>query len=129
MRIVNKTRWSTRDLRALTWAVARIELDPAHRRRLRVTFVNARRYLTGTAAIRGSWCVIRIPSPRLMAPEILNLPKLAGLIAHEFAHVRGMDSERDMRSSDRYGCRNGGYKRVWAWANDYPIREREGGTR
>jgi hypothetical protein len=119
VKIVNETRFDTRALRRLAMAVARRgELDPAKVERVTVNVryppPRARRngrYVTGRAILRGNWCVIRIPRPAAGEPEEANAPMVAFVLAHEFAHLRGVE-HRDMGPRYRWS----GYDERFAWA-------------
>lgn len=125
MKIINKTRWTTAHLRAFASRVAREELGVSKRRWIVITFEHRRGPRgsygsSGRAWIGGTHATVRLPSPESMAklsPERQRFSRtdLASCIAHEMAHLRGLDGERDMRSSTRYG-RAKGRDRLYAWA-------------
>ncbi len=122
MRVLNQTCYETADLRRLFQRVATDELEPVHRKRVRVEVEHSRDgSVRGFAIIRGTRCTLRLPKP----PRSLNPVVLAMVAAHEFAHLRGMVHRDGMNRSARYGWRGGAYREFYAWAIEYPIRIRQ----
>lgn len=122
MKIINETKWKTAHLRAFASRVAKDELEPRQRKRIRVKFIPAKYHITGYAWIGGNTAVVRVPA----VPDKIML---AVVIAHELAHCRGMTGERDMRSSVRYGHNLTREKREaqrqrYAWANELPLEKK-----
>ena len=110
MKLVNNTRYDTAHLRAFVSRIAKLELPPQIRFRLRVTCLPSRKYFGGTAYIRTAQIKLHIP-PRNRDDDMGHKDdrlKLAALIAHEMAHLRtkasGRAEELWMRSCGRYGC-------------------------
>ncbi|TWT95375.1 hypothetical protein Pla108_35230 [Botrimarina colliarenosi] len=119
MRVINHTGFDTADLRAIVRAVACHELEPAKRRVAVVEFRRSRRHLRGYAFINGRHSCIYLPPDADARPRW----QLAALLAHEFAHNRGMRGERQMRcDSSRYGCGSAAEVR-FAWAAELPLRK------
>ena len=117
MKIVNKTRYQTRALRKLAFRVAEDELDKKHKANLTVQFIESIRGTTidgfaGTAWQHDlqDWIDIVVPKN----PKKLFETDIAHILAHEFAHIRGV-SHKDMRNSPRYTWIPG-WKAVVAWA-------------
>lgn len=103
MKIVNETRYETAALRELTRRVAAEELDPAKRRRMVVRFhesvrgITKDRWLGYCASLGGDRISIVLPAN----PAKADVEKTAHVLAHEFAHARGM-RHSDMRNNPRY---------------------------
>ena len=114
MKVINKTHWRTDQLTKLLHEVAKLELDPEKKKNIIVTFKYSRGRHSGYAYIGGQNAVIRVPKA---GP--VNVVHLAWVIAHEFAHLRGL-RHREMRGS----------KYMWAgrhyfdWAGTYPIEKK-----
>lgn len=125
MKIINKTKWQTRDLRAFASKVLLLEIDnPQKRKEIIVTFVHSRtRSCSGYVHVIGgrkAW--IRVPTPK----NILEHDRcgLAMVLAHEFAHLRGhaggRTGEKDLRGTPRYDWK--GHREYYAWAMEMPLR-------
>lgn len=141
LRIVNRTPWRSDHLRAFVVQVrARMfAADEFKGRKLVVTFVPSRRYITGVATIKGNKSTIRIPScrvtvhagvkcpdgvirtERFVASSLVDRARLASVIAHEMAHNAGMSNERIMRGRSRMWGWAAGWRDVYAWALDLPL--------
>ena len=120
MKLVNQTKYSTRDLRKLVTRIAKDELQPAHAKKAVITFKYWRGNWTGGYAYYNSnVAYIKLPHPK----HKLDLPAIAKTIAHEMAHMRGL-KHIDMHCA-RYSWKHGDYKAFYAWANEYPIRHQE----
>lgn len=122
MRILNSTHWDSADLARIIRRVASDELDPSHARAFTVHVKYNRggargTYTTGCAPIRGNWIRLMIPSGTVDPVDF------AGVCAHEFAHARGM-GHSEMRGSRRY-TRVEGYRDLYGWAADIPIRRKQ----
>ena len=147
MRITNRTAYDGTQLRALVAAVAARELEPWQRARIVIRVTQRRgdswrgRYTSGRAVIRS--VSSRTPSvdalgrpwkaPRRLHPNVwLTLPsrdpnvrEVAFVIAHEFAHARGM--EHPMMRGGQYDRRSGWmdapafYERFYGYADAFPL--------
>jgi len=122
MKIINKTKWQTKHLRAFVSKVAQDELEPEKRKRVIVAFVPARqqRGCTGYAYVGGRSCQINVPTKSDPAQWKRSL---ASTIAHELAHLHGHKGERWMRRSKRYGYTKHTGER-YAWADAMPLEEK-----
>lgn len=146
MKLINRTRWRTNDLKRIASRVAREELNDTPRQRrqrkdLEVEIVySASGRHTGCAYLRGAYARIRLPRPRPL-PERLKTRlltegradtiarfedyhkpdpvTLAWLFAHEFAHVRGQ--RHATMTGDVMRCTNTARAR-YVWAAELPIR-------
>lgn len=120
MKIVNETIYQTSDLRKILSRVAQDELDVQQRKRLTVRITYSRKgQLTGYAYYHGRNALLRLPKP----PKPLDLPQLAHLIAHEFAHCRGM-KHRSMTNTRRYDF-GPGWRELYTYAQQFPVRVKE----
>jgi hypothetical protein len=118
MKIVNNTKWDTRDIMKLVYRVAQDELNPGGLSNARIT-INYRR----NGGI-GGWCyygTIQHPNVRMR----LNLPRtaldpvsLALVIAHELAHAKGV--KHSEMNPIRYKWAEG-WRERYAYAKDFPI--------
>jgi len=123
MKITNKTKYRTDDLKKFIYWVARKEgHESSYTKRLRVEAVPSRRWHTGCAYLGSHYIKIRLPGP-----DILTKPKLASVIAHEMMHnhqkhsnFQRVTTERRMRGSSRYGYYNN--EQHWAEANELELR-------
>lgn len=123
MKITNKTKYRTDDLRKFIYWVAKQEMyDASYTKRLVVEAVPARRWHTGCAPLGGRHITIRIPKP-----DIMDKTKLASLIAHEMLHnnqkrsdFKPYTTERQMRGSSRYGYHNN--EMHWSGAKELELR-------
>lgn len=118
MKIINNTKWRTDHLRAFVTRVAKEELEPSKRKKVVIQFnhTHTSRWCTrGEAWIGGTHAQIWMPSPANAAKFRGLHISLAGILAHEMAHLRGLTGERDMRASARYG-RGKGRSQFYAWA-------------
>ncbi|MGH9316905.1 MAG: hypothetical protein ACRD1P_07350, partial [Thermoanaerobaculia bacterium] len=103
MKIINETRYETAPLRELARRVAAEELDSAKASRMVVRFSETVRGITRNAALGYCWQIgaervsIFLPAN----PAKLDIEKVAHVIAHEFAHARGL-RHPDMRNNPRY---------------------------
>lgn len=97
MKIINKTGYQTRDLRAIAVRVAREELDPDKAKRMTVYFDHRRGTggrISGHAWINGNSIHVKID-------RCAYVRGVAAVIAHEFAHARGLTHDK-MRGNRRY---------------------------
>lgn len=91
MKIINKTRWDTRDLRRVFAAVLRRWNKTDNRkvpsRRLKnVNVVSARwRGVSGCAYVASGWMTIRLPKEK----EQLDVEQIGFVFEHELAHCAG----------------------------------------
>ena len=118
MKLINKTNWNTRQLRSLFQEVAKRELDPDKRKKLRIVVVKARTRFSGCAIVGGNNCTIRIPSKNKTVYPTQGL--VASIAAHEMAHCRGLRHERPLRASIAYGWHKD-WQQFYAWTKDYPL--------
>lgn len=119
MKIINKTKWSTRDLQAFFRRAAQEEMDPPHFKRLRATIVYTRGgphrgYSTGYAYYNSATMTLRVSAHQIDRVD------MAMIIAHEMAHCRGLH-HRDM-NTPRYR-RIGNWRERYAWADQLPLRD------
>lgn len=128
MKLVNKTKWRTDDLRAIIKRVIQqIEkygFDATCRKRLRLTIVPARQQkgCSGYAYVFGRNARVMIPTK---ANELDAKIKIgfAHVIAHECAHIMGHIGERWMRAHPVWGRIS--REKYWSWAAEMPIRKQE----
>lgn len=118
MKIVNHTKYETRDIIRLVNRVAQDELNPGGLKNARITIKYRR-----NGGI-GGWCYlgsIQYPNVRmrLSLPRTkLDVVMLALVIAHELGHAKGL-KHRDMNKV-RYGWAEG-WRERYAYAVDFPI--------
>ena len=118
MKIVNHTKYETRDIIKLVNRVAQDELNPGGLKNARITIKYRR-----NGGI-GGWCyygTINQPNVRmrLQLPRTnLDVVSLAMVIAHELAHARGV-KHRDMNER-RYKWGEG-WRDLYAYAKEYTI--------
>ena len=119
MKVRNKTRYFTADLRRLIGAVASIELEPSKKRWLRVDVLQdrgSRHWVRGYAAFNSQAITIKVSGKS--APDPVAF---AYVVAHELAHAfKGM-RHRDMRGT-RYKLPWEEMRRIYGWAAGYTIR-------
>lgn len=120
MRVINKTKWRTDQLKAIAQRVAKDELDPEKAKRITITFVStrpkygARAYSSGYCSyLGGNNIIVRLHH------TLQNKTDLGMVLAHEMAHARGMN-HKQMRNAPRYN-RVGNYREVYAWAEAMPL--------
>jgi hypothetical protein len=118
MRIINKTKYETRDIMKLVFRVAKDELNPGGLKNGRIT-INYRR----NGGI-GGWCyygTIQRPnvSMRLNLPRTgLDVRALALVIAHELAHAKGVRHSEMNETRYKWGT---GWQERYAYAEGFPI--------
>jgi hypothetical protein len=121
MKIINRTHWRTDHLRAFVSRVAKDELDPAKRKVMKV-YVEYTRGSTGSsgcAPYNGNWLKVRLCSGAGgRQPDKVDL---AGTLAHEMAHTRGM--RHWQMQGNRYS-RGDAYRARYAWAQDLPLERK-----
>lgn len=116
MKIINKTHYLTKDLRAILSRVAQEELETPKRKRLRVEVRYTRGHgCSGFAWIGGASCVVRISKHH---PEPDAFAKVA---AHEYAHLRGMSH---VNMPPRYKWGSPTWRERYAWANALGIHRK-----
>lgn len=129
MKLVNKTRWNTADLRAFIGRVAQDELPAAGRKRLHVTVQTtrlprktARGYAYYGTPEHPGRVTIMLPLPE-DATSGLDYIYLATLVAHELAHSRGA-RHRQINKSAIYDPRYAAdaSREYYAWAMTLPIK-------
>ena len=112
MKIINQTRYDSKDLRAIIQRCAEMTLEADKRKRVIVTVIHARqrRGASGCAHIGGRFATIRITKDH---PRPASL---ACVTVHEFRHLNGWShAEMKARYSDGDVAR-------YAWADDMGIR-------
>ena len=120
MKLTNKTKYRTRDLKAfITWVSNEEHWTAAQRKRLKVEVVPSQMWHTGEAWKGSFFITIRLPGP-----DRLSKSRAASLIAHELLHLTNKvhhkwKTERWMRGSGRYGYRDS--ERIWAAANQLKL--------
>jgi signal recognition particle subunit SEC65 len=115
MKIINQTRYRTDHLRAFVRRIAEDELSPKKRKVAEITFVRAANsggWSSGHASLGGRRMKVRIPAS---AKKI----DLAMVIAHEMAHLRGMN-HKQMRGNHHYH-RLPATNELYAWAEELPL--------
>jgi hypothetical protein len=118
MKIINHTKYDTRDIIKLVNRVAQDELNPGGLKNARITIKYRR-----NGGI-GGWCyygTVQHPNVRmrLQLPRTkLDVESLAMVIAHELAHARGV-KHRDMNAK-RYKWAEG-WRELYTYAKDFPI--------
>jgi len=121
MKIQNNTHWRTDHLRAIIQRVVKDELSPAKRARLRVTIDYTGRnhgYSTGCAVLGGSRMTLRLAKQR----EYVNKTDFARVVAHEAAHLRGLEHRRmPLVYHAPHHARTEEQARVFAWAEEMPL--------
>ena len=138
MKLVNKTCYVTKHLRAFVVRIAKKELTVEQRRRLRFEFVPAKQQYSCSG--RGSptrvWAKVRIPtkaSREFIASSEFRR-ELCSCIAHELHHASGRDGGREneywMRRSVPYGRPDtdegtAKQKELYSWTIDLPLEKKE----
>lgn len=130
MKMTNKTKYRTDDLRAFMYWVARQqEYSTTYTKNLRVKVIPARKYHSGWARLNVGSFLIRIPGPDKLCKH-----KLAAVVAHEMrhnhqrpdVHYKPYSTERAMRGEGRYSMYE--CKKHWPEADALPLRF-EGGDK
>lgn len=126
MKIENKTKWNTKQLRAFLSRVAFEELDAKQRKGLQVQIVYNRAgrkadYVSGHAYLRSNLMQINIGAHKVDKID------LAHTIAHEMAHTRGM-THAQMKGRPDYE-RVGNWRELYAWAEELPLEESQSKAR
>lgn len=123
MKINNKTKYRTDDLKKFVYWVARKEgHEASYTKSLNVEVVPSRRWHTGYAYLGSHFIKIRLPGP-----DVITKSKLASVISHEMMHnhqkrsnFQRVTTERRMRGSSRYGYNNN--EQHWAEAESLELR-------
>jgi hypothetical protein len=125
MQIRNGTHWRTDQLRQIVARVAADELEVGKRRSTIVVIGYNRAaghhtYSSGHAPYGGSIIYVNIPS------GAVNSIDFAMVVAHEFAHSRGLH-HRDvaMFGNPRYHRVAEHTNRIYAWAAEMPIEKKQ----
>ncbi len=117
MKILNKSRWDTVDLKKVFTEVLRRnskvegKLDKWQHQNLKITVVSSRYRYSGYATYNGVSVRLRIPS------ENIDPVLVAWLFEHELCHIRGYHHnqlDKAMMGRDS--------KDDWAWAKEFSIR-------
>lgn len=129
MKIKNATTWNTRQLKRLVLAVAKHEMNPEHLKHYVVYVVHKKRDaggcrgLAGRAPVGGgSWIGSHMTLYLPREGERLDSVLWAHVIAHEFAHNRGLQ-HRQMTGSKRYDYGDG-WRDYYAWASVFLVERR-----
>ncbi len=115
MKIQNETHWRTDQIRPLLQRAAEMELEPKHRRKVKVVVSYRRRGggSSGCAYLKSNWCKVRVSS------DIFDVLDFVIVACHEFAHCRGMQHRHMpsyyLRGSDKQHER-------YAWAKDPALK-------
>jgi len=118
MKLINKTQWQTRDLRAIISRVAKDELEPAKRKHVTFTVVYGHRGgSSGYATIGGYNAKIRIAAED---PDLIDFAYTTG---HECGHLRGLRHGADMHCA-RYSRKHGDHRAFYSWAAELPLRKK-----
>lgn len=121
IQMVNRTHWSTADLRAFVRRAAAEVLEPGTKPFIHCTVsynrAGTETYVTGRAYLHGTH--MRLMVPRNMVDRI----DLAHVAAHEVGHLRGVDHAA-MRGSARWR-RVGRWREIYAWGETLPLRKME----
>jgi hypothetical protein len=126
VRILNKSKWNTKDIARLIRRVAQDEIEPGHLKHARVKIKHGKRrevckpgyggYCAYGSMIRPNvWMAIELPAKDTEIDSVL----VAKIIAHELGHSKGI-THRDMNNI-RYGWKDG-WREQYAYASEYPIR-------
>lgn len=112
-KIRNRTHWNTQDLRRFLVRVANESFDDGEKLVIHVEATYNRGGIrhsscSGWATLGGQWVKIMLPSGSVDRID------LAHTIAHEFAHLRGLNHAA-MRGAALWG-RVGNYREIYAWA-------------
>lgn len=135
MKITNRTKWRTEDLRAIARGVLERECTPKERKKIHLTFVEATRGVSSRGAL--GRCYLNSWHPTIVMPKTTSRVVrgtgnwkrgnhdpvvLAFVIGHELAHARGKRHDQ-MRGSrhDWYGSWSDHY----SWAESLPLRPAE----
>lgn len=129
MKIINKTKWQTAQLRAFIVRIAEAELEPKNRKRLKVTIVPARQQ----TCCSGWWPAysrsIQINMPTRAMSDKIKID-FCSVVAHEMHHVEtqsyGRSWEINNRRSIPYGRPKteaglASQRELYAWALGLPI--------
>jgi len=123
MKIVNKTHWQTKHLRAFLSRVAQNELSAEQRARTTVTFTYTRGSCgsSGFASYSSGHATVRLSKH---TPDKIDL---AFVLAHELAHTRGMH-HRSMTGDPKYR-RLPRTREIYGWAAGLPLEPQEQKTK
>lgn len=147
MKVVNETSWNTKDLKTI--AVKVLEQYPTDTTSIKFVYTRpsvyrdsraeGQNYVTGLAACPGSWVLIRLPKSTAKVkvagsngvvsysevPQTINSVELAAVLAHEFAHNRGIQ-HGDMLDhiNDCTVAQDEAFDE-FGWAKSYPVRLKE----
>lgn len=125
MQIDNKTKWDSKHIAAFIRRVAEEEFDPERLKLLKVRVRTGRRsaashdaypgYVSGHAYYNRNFMQLNLPV------RTVDRIDLCHVIAHEFAHCRGLKHGAAMNSS-RYR-RIGNWRERYAWAETLPLEK------
>lgn len=115
MRIINHTRYQSKQIRYLVTAVAKRELMDASYRKMLTVVVKHRKtnwHVLGRGSYKRAWIALYLDD------ALIDPVQLAYVIAHEIAHTQGVHHSgalpRFIEMTDKI-------KDAYAWAKTYPI--------
>jgi len=115
--LLNSTCYSTRELKKMFTRIAKDELAPEKAKRVRFKIVYSKEGRhSGCAYVGGTLGTLRLPKP----PHKIDPVKVALVIAHEMAHLRGLHHNQ-MRGNFSYNWTDNRYRNIYSWANDIVI--------
>jgi len=124
MKIINKTHWRTDQIRTFLSRIAKQEeLSADKRKRLIVTISYTKSgdvdngYSSGHAWVGGRHMTVSV------SKENLDKVDFAHVIAHEMAHIRGLQ-HKQMNGRIAYS-RVGNWREFYAWAETLPLEVKE----
>lgn len=123
IKIINKTQWQTRHLRAFAVRAANMVLDPNEKKYLSVEVTYNKQGgrspgCSGWAPYNGNFIRVMLPSPGKDHPKPDRVD-FAHVLGHEIGHAKGL-THQDMRGSSFYQ-RVGSWREHYAWAKDLPL--------
>jgi hypothetical protein len=126
MRVDNKTKWDSKHIEAFVRRVAVEEYEPARLKLMKIEVRTGKRsrvsqdmypgYVSGYAYYNRNFMRLNVPV------DTIDRIDLCHVIAHEFAHCRGLKHGAAMNSS-RYR-RIGNWRERYAWAETVPLERK-----